>query len=65
MEEAHRMADVIIYYPAKPEEYKKVTNVSIKDGVLTFYWQPYSSDLKKSIKIQTTVPFSVKEEIAS
>jgi hypothetical protein len=56
------MADVVLFKPEKAEEYKNVTDVHIKDGVLTFYYQPHSG-MTKGIKIQTTVPFTVEEEI--
>lgn len=56
------MSDVVLFKPLKAEEYKNVTDVHIEDGVLTFYYQPQTG-VTKGIKIQTTVPFTVEDEI--
>jgi hypothetical protein len=59
------MADVILFPPNGPsEEFRNVTNVNINNtnGVLTFY-QPRAGD-NKDLKFRTTVPFTVREEIA-
>jgi len=56
------MSDIVLFKPEKAEEYKNVHDIHITDGVLTFYWQPHSG-MTKGVKIQTTVPFVVQEEI--
>jgi hypothetical protein len=53
---------VILYKPDKPEQYLNVTNVEVKDGVLTFYWKANAGAPNK--KIVTTVRFLVDEDIA-
>lgn len=58
------MADVILYRPDKPEQYKNAHDLIIEDGVLTFYWEPHSG-MTKGVKIQTTVPFLVQEQVGT
>ena len=58
------MTDVILFPPNDPsEEFSNVTDVQINgtNGVLTFYWAEPDG---KSLKFQTSVPFTVREEIA-
>jgi hypothetical protein len=59
------MTKITIFKLSKPqgEEYTGVHDVSIKDGVLTFYSQPNSSLPAK--KITTSVPFIIEEEVGS
>ena len=58
------MAVVILFPPNDTsEEFKNATDVNINstNGVLTFY-QPLAG-AQKGLKFQTTVPFTVREEI--
>jgi hypothetical protein len=55
------MADVYLYRPDKTEKYPNVHDVEIDDGVLVFAWEPQTGS--KSMKVQTTVPFLILEEI--
>ncbi len=58
------MADVYLYRSEKAEKYPNVHDVQIKAGVLTFYWEPQKGG-KSTMKVQTTVPFVVLEEVDS
>jgi hypothetical protein len=58
------MAKITIFKSSKPqaEEYENAHDVSIENGVLTFYYEPDTSSLGGK-KITTSVPFFIEEEI--
>ncbi len=56
------MERVTLFKPAGEETFDGAHNVSIRDGVLTFYYQPDSS-LPGEKKITTSVPFLCEEDI--
>jgi hypothetical protein len=57
------MTTVVLFPPNDPSEpFENVTDVNINNasGLLTFYWR----DGGQTKKFQTTVPYTVREEIA-